>query len=916
MKVKKMIYSIVIIMALILTNIASVPLFNAENMTDLIVYEKIIFDNIDVSTLDAKGFTSTKFTRAGSGQPFNLVSGESDQPVSKHWFSGDGNDTPYNGVSGISSKNIGIKPNTNSDNDRYYLNTPYNYVNFKMSVEVYWGVASGVAIGKRNVYPNSNSDSSVNIYFNNNRIQLNGALDFSTATVSGNNAGYSLYAGSTGLFDFVKNHSATNGKAYTLNVKMENGLLTVWVDGYDGVLRIRVSEDYEGETISLLGRKFGGDSGGFKSCLIRNLDDSGYVDFDNIDVSVLDSKDFTSTKLTRAASNQPFNLVEGEEDKPVSRHWFSGVATDSPYNGVSGVVSKNMGIKPNTNSSNDRYLLNTPYTYENFLISTEIYWGVASGVAIGENNVYPNSINDSSVVVYFNNNRIQVNGALNFNTAYVSGENVVWNPYDGDTGIFAFNKDFSATPGKVYTLNIKKEDNFLTIWVDGYDGVLTIDLLPNYRNGRIALFSRQFGGDCGGFKSCLVRDLDSEGSLESDITEDVVFEKEIAGNYASVTLHSDKSNKLIFDLSYDVSKFTYETVVIPYNTLVLNPDFKVNPENGKIHIRLLTEEPGELVRLMFKCVDDEPDFSGFILSGNTYLNGMRNKTNIHEKIFGDVNNDKTVTVADLTRLKKYASGISVEINELNSKLGSFEISSNENINLLRNNLLGNYSSKISPQTSSLFGKKALFLGDSIAYGANDIRANLAWGGRIGAAYGMNGNRIIARSGWYLAQHNNSNPIVNQYDVLSVSEISTFDYVILHGGVNDVWHSKNAIAQNLPCGVVPLGEITPDGTTTFDVTTVYGALERLIATTKERAPSAKIGYIINPDISNAIGDMSGLVTAIKAVCEKWDIPYLDLYSHTEFKKEFNNSQHLVDGVHPNAAGYEILAKYIGEWMETL
>ena len=89
-------------------------------------YEKMNFDNMDVSTLTEKGFTSTKFSNAtGTYQP---VEGEIDQPVSAHWFSGDGTDTPYykNGtlVSGILSKNIGLKPRTNTDTNRYYLNTP------------------------------------------------------------------------------------------------------------------------------------------------------------------------------------------------------------------------------------------------------------------------------------------------------------------------------------------------------------------------------------------------------------------------------------------------------------------------------------------------------------------------------------------------------------------------------------------------------------------------------------------------------------------------------------------------------------------------------------------------------------------------------------------------------------------------
>ncbi len=376
-------------------------------------------------------------------------------------------------------------------------------------MEIYWGVASGVAIGKKNVYPNSESDPSVNIYFNNNRLQLYGALDFSTATVTGNNANFTLYGGTTGLFDFEKNHKATNGQVYSLNVKMKNGLLTIWIDGYDGVLTVRVSENYEGETISLLGRKFGGDSGGFKSCLVRELEDYEKVYFDNIDVTTLDTKGFTSTKFSRAESGQPFDLAEGEADQPVSKHWFSGDGNDTPYNGVSGVLSKNIGIKPKTNSDNDRYYLNTPYTYKDFEMSVEIYWGVVSGVAIGKRNVYPNSESDPSVIIYFNNNRIQLNGALDFSTATVTGNNTNFTLYGGTTGLFDFEKNHKATNGQTYTLNVKMKNGLLTVWVNAYDGVLRIRVADYYEGETISLLGRKFGGDSGGFKSCLVRDASS-----------------------------------------------------------------------------------------------------------------------------------------------------------------------------------------------------------------------------------------------------------------------------------------------------------------------------------------------------------------------------------------------------------------------
>ena len=148
-------------------------------------------------------------------------------------------------------------------------------------------------------------------------------------------------------------------------------------------------------------------------------------------------------------------------------------------------------------------------------MTAQVYWGVLTGVAFGGENAYPADTDASSVVVYFNNNKIQVNGALDFTSASVTGANAAWNPYDGKTGIFNFDSTHKAEAGKAYTLNVEFQDGVLTVWVDGYDGVLTINVLPNYQSGRVSLLARKLGGDGGGLKSFDIQELETAVQKEA-----------------------------------------------------------------------------------------------------------------------------------------------------------------------------------------------------------------------------------------------------------------------------------------------------------------------------------------------------------------------------------------------------------------
>ena len=67
------------------------------------------------------------------------------------------------------------------------------------------------------------------------------------------------------------------------------------------------------------------------------------------------------------------------------------------------------------------------------------------------------------------------------------------------------------------------------------------------------------------------------------------------------------------------------------------------------------------------------------------------------------------------------------------------------------------------------------------------------------------------------------------------------------------------------------------------------------------------------------DFKIIIERAKQICEKWSIPYLDLFNQSGFNyfldshvTEFSAG----DGLHPNGKGYDIISPKIEEWLKTL
>lgn len=212
-------------------------------------------------------------------------------------------------------------------------------------------------------------------------------------------------------------------------------------------------------------------------------------------------------------------------------------------------------------------------------------------------------------------------------------------------------------------------------------------------------------------------------------------------------------------------------------------------------------------------------------------------------------------------------------------------------------------------TSVLYQKSALFVGDSISCGSQEGSLYYrAWAGRIGVVNSMDYVNASV-SGASCSTTRETNRIVSQ---LLANRDKEFDYVIMHGGVNDAWDTA------------PVGEMV-DGydLTDFDTTTFAGGLEHMFYYANYLYPHSKMGYIMNfkaPKCTKGtVADMDEYFAVAKKICKKWNIPVLNLYEDEDFCNNIlktDTTENLPDNIHPNTHGYDLLYPVIEAWMETL
>lgn len=235
-----------------------------------------------------------------------------------------------------------------------------------------------------------------------------------------------------------------------------------------------------------------------------------------------------------------------------------------------------------------------------------------------------------------------------------------------------------------------------------------------------------------------------------------------------------------------------------------------------------------------------------------------------------------------------------------------------------NNLEASYTKNVYINNDcKLEDKNILFVGDDFSRAKHDDYYGYA--GRIGFGNYMKWSNT-GRSGATIAKTSRRHIT----DQIIENKDNNYDYVILQGGINDM--DKDVL----------LGEMSDSfEVEDFNNTTFAGGLEELFYYTKKYNKDAKIGYIIsyqtpNSDWGEKVNDRLEQVLLIKKICDKWEIPYLDLYdglvyeegkikTYSEILKVDtgeNFYKERITEVLLNTDGYNTISKYIGIWIKTL
>lgn len=226
-----------------------------------------------------------------------------------------------------------------------------------------------------------------------------------------------------------------------------------------------------------------------------------------------------------------------------------------------------------------------------------------------------------------------------------------------------------------------------------------------------------------------------------------------------------------------------------------------------------------------------------------------------------------------------------------------------------------YDIKLTTRLSNIYRKKVTLNGDSIAFGAG--AGGTGFMDYIASKYNMTLDKK-AVSGATIANLSSRYP--DKHCICTSIDIMAEDanYIIFEGGYNDwlLW--------------TQIGTLTDTMSGDLDDTKFYGALESICRQALAKWENGKIGFIITHKINDAwrtkkqegatYPTLDGYYQAIKNVCEKYSIPYLDLSKVSRLNTELQNYKKYTynsDGVHPTKDGYQIFyVDTIARWMENL
>ena len=208
-----------------------------------------------------------------------------------------------------------------------------------------------------------------------------------------------------------------------------------------------------------------------------------------------------------------------------------------------------------------------------------------------------------------------------------------------------------------------------------------------------------------------------------------------------------------------------------------------------------------------------------------------------------------------------------------------------------------------------YGKKALFIGDSISYGSYDTpptyrNPSASWARRLALTTGLVPTNV-SYPGASIAKTNISG-VKWANELLSPEMISrrTYDMIVFHGGVNDA-------RQGVEAGVAASSD-TPINVLNDEerLATFAGGLQYMFHQAKKRWPDAELYYVANYKlVSESLKgkDMNEYLTQAKILCAEYGVHYIDLFDDETLYGTFDYTSKSVleDLLHPSGPSYDLL-----------
>ena len=189
------------------------------------------------------------------------------------------------------------------------------------------------------------------------------------------------------------------------------------------------------------------------------------------------------------------------------------------------------------------------------------------------------------------------------------------------------------------------------------------------------------------------------------------------------------------------------------------------------------------------------------------------------------------------------------------------------------------------ETSPLKGKKILFLGSSVTYGAASLREGIPeyFAVRLDAEVTKE-----AVSGTTLTDDSNSSYVHRL--LTKVDPAAQYSLVAVQLSTNDA-------SKNKPLGEISAGRDKED----FDTRTVTGAIEYIIAYSLEAWNCPVVFYTGSRYDSEAYAAMVERLTELQG---KWGIGVLNLWNDDAFNSisDTDRALYMYDSIHPTKAGY--------------